>query len=1027
MEQRFEPAAVEARISQQWEAAGAFRAGRPERAGAETFCVVIPPPNVTGNLHMGHALNNTLQDILCRYHRMNGKDVLWQPGTDHAGIATQIVVERQLMENQEPGRREMGREKFLERVWKWKNESGGAIVNQLKRLGASCDWSRERFTMDEGLSKAVAKVFVALHRDGLIYKAKRLVNWDPKFQTAISDLEVVQADVKGSFKWARADSAPLDVATLSKVLDRNAGGHLFYFDYPVVDSLGEPTGEFLTVATTRPETMLGDTGVAVHPEDERFRHLVGKRVRLPLVGRLIAIIADEYSDPEKGTGAVKITPAHDFNDFEVGKRHEAEGVRQINILDSEARVQLQGNLAFFDGLDTADHDSARLVATLDGQDRFVARKRVVEMMALAGLLAKIEPHAHTVPHGDRSNVVIEPWLTDQWYVDAKTLAQPALAAVREGRTLFTPANWQKTYFEWLENIQPWCVSRQLWWGHQIPAWYAPWGSVYVEETAEAACAAGLADGVERGALTAAEADAIAQDPERLAQTFTRDEDVLDTWFSSALWPFSTLGWPDETPELKRFYPTQVLVTGFDIIFFWVARMVMATKYFTGQVPFREVYINAIVRDAEGQKMSKSKGNTLDPLDLIDGIELEPLVAKSTGSLLIPQVREKVEKRIRRDYPDGIPAIGTDALRFTFAALASYSRTINFDIKRAEGYKAFCNKLWNAARYVLGAMGDTPIPEEAEARGDLMPPGTVVVAPGQWPNTEAERWILTRLKQTLGEAEQHYVTYRFDLLAQTLYEFVWNEYCDWFIEFSKPYLNAKVAVDLQGEGDSRSPDIQHVESYRYTLLHVLESVLRALHPLIPFTTEEIWQSVAPRLGLTEASLMQRPWPRADEIVADDAATAEIEWFKNVLGGIRRIRSEMNISPAKTIPLLLADGDASDRVRVAKFATQISFLARVEAPQWIEAGAEEPAAAAAVVGSLRVMIPLAGLIDLDAEKIRLAKEITRIAGEIRKCEGKLGNANFVANAPAEVVEQERQRITDWNTTLTALREQAAKLQG
>ena len=737
MEQRFEPAAVEARISQQWEAAGAFRAGRPERAGAETFCVVIPPPNVTGNLHMGHALNNTLQDILCRYHRMNGKDVLWQPGTDHAGIATQIVVERQLMENQEPGRREMGREKFLERVWKWKNESGGAIVNQLKRLGASCDWSRERFTMDEGLSKAVAKVFVALHRDGLIYKAKRLVNWDPKFQTAISDLEVVQADVKGSFKWARADSAPLDVATLSKVLDRNAGGHLFYFDYPVVDSLGEPTGEFLTVATTRPETMLGDTGVAVHPEDERFRHLVGKRVRLPLVGRLIAIIADEYSDPEKGTGAVKITPAHDFNDFEVGKRHEAEGVRQINILDSEARVQLQGNLAFFDGLDTADHDSARLVATLDGQDRFVARKRVVEMMALAGLLAKIEPHAHTVPHGDRSNVVIEPWLTDQWYVDAKTLAQPALAAVREGRTLFTPANWQKTYFEWLENIQPWCVSRQLWWGHQIPAWYAPWGSVYVEETAEAACAAGLADGVERGALTAAEADAIAQDPERLAQTFTRDEDVLDTWFSSALWPFSTLGWPDETPELKRFYPTQVLVTGFDIIFFWVARMMMMGLHFRHEIPFRDVYIHALVRDERGAKMSKSKGNVIDPLDLVD-------------------------------------KYGADALRFTLAAMAAQGRDIKMSTNRVEGYRNFATKLWNAARF-------------AEINGCVRVAG---FDPKQV-REPLNRWILGEAAGAINETAGAIEAFRFNDAANAAYRFVWNVFCDWHLELAKPVLQGGV--------------------------------------------------------------------------------------------------------------------------------------------------------------------------------------------------------------------------------------------
>ncbi|MBV8662980.1 MAG: class I tRNA ligase family protein, partial [Hyphomicrobiales bacterium] len=574
MEKSFEAAAVETRVAALWEREGAFRAGRPERAAAEPFCVVIPPPNVTGNLHMGHALNNTLQDILCRYHRMNGKDVLWQPGTDHAGIATQMVVERQLAERQEADRRTLGRDAFLARVWEWKAESGGAIVDQLKRLGASCDWSRERFTLDEGLSRAVAKVFVQLHREGLIYKAKRLVNWDPKFQTAISDLEVVQVECKGSFKWSREDGAPLDEAALGKTLGRNPNGHLYYFDYPVVDAAGEPTGEVVTVATTRPETMLGDSAVAVHPDDPRFQRLIGQKVRLPLVGRLIAIVADAYSDPEKGTGAVKITPAHDFNDFEVGRRHESEGARQINILDAEARISLKGNLAFFEGLEAGDHELARLIATLDGVDRFEARKRIVALMAADGLLQKIEPHAHTVPHGDRSNAVVEPWLTDQWYVDAKTLAQPALEAVREGKTLFVPKNWEKTYFDWLENIQPWCVSRQLWWGHQIPAWYAPWGAVYVEEDEDAAFAAALADGVERGVLSPEDAGKLASDPDQLRETFERDSDVLDTWFSSALWPFSTLGWPDETAELKRFYPTNVLVTGFDIIFFWVARMMM---------------------------------------------------------------------------------------------------------------------------------------------------------------------------------------------------------------------------------------------------------------------------------------------------------------------------------------------------------------------------------------------------------------------------------------------------------------------
>src|SRR3984885_8599302 len=616
MDKSFDFAAAEGRASALWEETGAFRAGRADRAGAQPFCVVIPPPNVTGNLHMGHALNNTLQDILCRYWRMKGRDVLWQPG--------------------------------------------GAIVAQLRRLGASCDWSRERFTLDEGLSRAVAKVFVQLYREGLVYKDKRLVNWDPKFQTAISDLEVVQVETKGAFKWSREDGAPLDAVALARVLAKNPNGHLYYLEYPVVDAEGEETGERLTVATTRPETMLGDTAVAVHPDDPRYQHLFGRLLRLPLVGRLIAIVADEYSDPEKGAGAVKITPAHDFNDFEVGKRHEAEGARAINILDAQGQVTLKGNVDFFEGLES-DNDHARLIAAVDGQDRFVARGRIVEMMALAGLLAKIEPHAHAVPHGDRSNVVIEPWLTDQWYADAKTLAEPAIAAVREGKTQFVPKNWEKTYFDWLENIQPWCVSRPLWWGHDIPAWYPPWGAVFVEETEDAAYAAALADGVERGALTEAEAEALAGDPVRLGEMFKRDGDVLDTWFSSALWPFSTLGWPDETPELKRFYPTAALVTGFDIIFFWVARMMMMGLHFKEEVPFHDVYIHALVRDEKGAKMSKSKGNVIDPLDLIN-------------------------------------RFGADALRFTLAAMAAQGRDIKLSEARIEGYRNFATKLWNAARF-----------------------------------------------------------------------------------------------------------------------------------------------------------------------------------------------------------------------------------------------------------------------------------------------------------------------------------------
>ncbi|WP_445146147.1 valine--tRNA ligase [Dyella sp. Tek66A03] len=947
MEKSFEPSQIESTWYSRWEASGDFK---PSGRG-EPYCILLPPPNVTGTLHMGHAFQQTVMDMLIRYQRMRGMNTLWQVGTDHAGIATQKIVENQLA-NDDKTRHDLGREAFIERVWKWKEESGSTITNQMRRIGAAADWSRERFTMDEGLSAAVRKVFVEWYRAGLIYRGNRLVNWDPLLGTAVSDLEVNNVE---------------------------RDGHMWSLRYPTADG-----STSLVVATTRPETMLGDVAVAVHPEDERYAHLIGKTLTLPLTGREIPVIGDDYVDREFGTGCVKITPAHDFNDYAIGQRHN---LAPISIFTLDAKV------------------NENAPAKYQGLDRFEARKRVLADLEAEGLLVETKPHKLQVPVSQRSDAVIEPMLTDQWFLDLttdelpegrakpagtiggrKAITEPALDAVRSGEIKFVPENWSTTYTQWLDNIQDWCISRQLWWGHRIPAWYDEAGNIFVGED---------------------EADARAHGTVAPVGALRQDDDVLDTWFSSALWPFSTLGWPAEGPVKNEhgeivadwqhdqiFLPSAVLVTGFDIIFFWVARMVMATKYFTGLVPFREVYINAIVRDAEGQKMSKSKGNTLDPLDLIDGIELEPLVEKSTKSLLIPQVREKVEKRIRKDYPNGIPAIGTDALRFTFAALASYSRTINFDIKRAEGYKAFCNKLWNAARFVLMNMPEGELPAPADA-----------------PATEAERWILTRLKQTLLDVEQHFASYRFDLLAQELYEFTWNEFCDWFLELSKPALN----------GD----DALAAASTRHTLVVVLETVLRALHPIVPFISEEIWQSVAPKLGLAEGGLMQRPWPRADEIAADEAATAEIEWFKNVLSGIRRIRAEMNIAPGKTIPLLLADGDATDRSRAAKFAAQISFLARVDAPQWIASGADEPAAAAAVVGSLRVLIPLAGLIDLGAEKTRLAKEIARIESEIKKCEGKLGNANFVANAPAEVVTQERQRIADWGVQLHALREQAQKL--
>lgn len=934
MDKSFEPSQIESKWYARWEASGDFK---PSGHG-EPYCILLPPPNVTGTLHMGHAFQQTVMDMLIRYQRMRGMNTLWQVGTDHAGIATQKIVENQLaVENKT--RHDLGREAFIERVWQWKEESGSTITNQMRRLGVAADWSRERFTMDPGLSAAVRKVFIDWFRAGLIYRGNRLVNWDPALGTAVSDLEVNNVEREG---------------------------HMWSIRYPVTGS-----DKSIVVATTRPETMLGDVAVAVHPEDERYAHLIGKTLTLPLSDRQIPVIGDDYVEREFGTGAVKITPAHDFNDYAIGQRHN---LAPINIFTLDAKV------------------NENAPAKYQGLDRFEARKRVLADLEAEGLLVETKPHKLQVPVSQRSDAVVEPMLTDQWFLDLtsekgrKEITEPALDAVRSGEVKFVPENWSTTYTQWLENIQDWCISRQLWWGHRIPAWYDEAGNIFVGED---------------------EADARAHATTSPVGALRQDDDVLDTWFSSALWPFSTMGWPADGPVKNEhgdvvadwqhdqiFLPSAVLVTGFDIIFFWVARMVMATKYFTGRVPFREVYINAIVRDAEGQKMSKSKGNTLDPLDLIDGIELEPLVVKSTKSLLIPQVREKVEKRIRKDYPTGIPAIGTDALRFTFAALASYSRTINFDIKRAEGYKAFCNKLWNAARFVLMNLPEGELP-----------------APTAAPVTEAERWILTRLKQTLTDVEQHFTSYRFDLLAQELYEFTWNEFCDWFLELSKPALN----------GD----DALAAASTRHTLVVVLETVLRALHPIVPFLSEEIWQSVAPKLALTENGLMQRPWPRADEITADDAATAEIEWFKNVLSGIRRIRAEMNIAPGKTIPLLLADGDASDRSRAAKFAAQISFLARVDTPQWIESGADEPAAAAAVVGSMRVLIPLAGLIDLSAEKTRLGKEIVRIETEIKKCEGKLGNANFVANAPPEVVTQERQRIADWGTQLNALREQAQKL--
>ncbi len=947
MDKSFDAKAVEPRVSALWEETGAFRAGRPDRAAAKPFCVVIPPPNVTGNLHMGHALNNTLQDILCRYQRMNGADVLWQPGTDHAGIATQMVVERMLMEAQEPDRRTIGREAFLKRVWAWKTESGGAIVQQLKRLGASCDWSRERFTLDEGLSRAVSKVFVQLYREGLVYKDKRLVNWDPTFQTAISDLEVVQIESRGSFKWSRDDGAPFDGASLARVLARNPNGHLYYFDYPVADSDGEETGERVTVATTRPETMLGDTAVAVHPEDERYKRLIGRQLRLPLVGRLITIVGDDYSDPEKGTGAVKITPAHDFNDFEVGKRHEAEGARPINILDATAKVFLKDNLAFFEGVES-DHDHARLIAAVDGQDRFAARLRIVEMMALAGLLAKVEPHTHMVPHGDRSNAVIEPWLTDQWYVDAKTLAEPAIAAVREGRTQFVPKSWEKTYFDWLENIQPWCVSRQLWWGHQIPAWYSPWGGVFVEETEDAAYAAALADGVERGVLSDDEARAIAADPARLDEMFARDEDVLDTWFSSALWPFSTLGWPDETPELKRFYPTDVLVTGFDIIFFWVARMMMMGLHFQNEIPFRDVYIHALVRDEKGAKMSKSKGNVIDPIDLID-------------------------------------RYGADALRFTLAAMAAQGRDIKLSQSRVEGYRNFATKLWNASRF-------------AEMNG-------CVRVAGFDPASACEplnRWILGEAAKASAEIAGAIESYRFNDAANAVYRFVWSVFCDWCLELAKPVLQG--GVDSAARAETQA-----------TIAHVLDAIYAMLHPFMPFLTEEVWAIKGESGPARAGPLALGPWPR-EGLEVDEAVESEIGWVVDLIGEIRSVKSEMGVPPSTLAPLILVAPSERAARSAEAWSESIKRLARVET---IETAPAAPAGALQLlVRGEMVALPLAGLVDLAAEGVRLDNEIVKVRAEIAKVEAKLGNDDFLARAPDDVVAEHEERREAFQERLAKL---------
>jgi len=962
MEKTYNPHAIEQRWYQLWEQRGYFA---PQGKGP-AYCIMIPPPNVTGSLHMGHAFQDTIMDALTRYHRMNGENTLWQVGTDHAGIATQMVVERQLAA-QRKSRHDLGRNAFLDAVWQWKGESGGAITRQLRRLGASPDWSRERFTMDEGLSDAVREVFVRLHEEGLIYRGKRLVNWDPVLHTAVSDLEVISEE---------------------------ENGRLWHMRYPLADDSGH-----LVVATTRPETMLGDAAVAVHPDDERYKHLIGQLVDLPLTGRRIPIVADDYVDPDFGTGCVKITPAHDFNDYGVWQRHRDTAALQalphnglINIFTVDARIK-DTSLDDFSwghkapdeqGATPADEDGLAGTAVADlipkqyhGLDRFAVRKRIVADLEAAGLMDKIEPHKLMVPRGDRSGAVIEPLLTDQWYVKVGPLAKPAIEAVESGAIKFVPDNWKNTYFEWMRNIEDWCISRQIWWGHRIPAWYDDKGDVYVGRS-----------------------EAEIREKHRLGPDIRlkQDEDVLDTWFSSALWPFSTLGWPRQTEELKTFYPTSVLVTGFDIIFFWVARMIMMGLKFTGEVPFREVYIHGLVRDAHGQKMSKSKGNILDPIDLIDGIDLETLVTKRTTGLMQPEMAKSIEKATRKEFSQGIPAHGTDALRFTFASLASTGRDIRFDLGRIEGFRNFCNKIWNASRYVLMQVSSSKAIDKTR--------NSILSLP--------DRWILSRLQMVIQQAREHCEAYRFNLMSQVIYEFIWNEFCDWYLELTKPTLSG---------ADNSKPETRN--SQLSTLVDTLETALRLLHPLMPFITEEIWQRVAPLAGKNGDTIMLQAYPVADSSLIDNEAVAEMSWLMEFILGVRKIRGEMNIPPRKPLPVLLQNHSPQDRTRVEATRAYTSFLSSLESIAFLETDEIAPEAATALVGEMKVLIPMAGLIDKQAELTRLAKEIEKLKAEATRCEQKLQNPSFVERAPTQVVAKERQRLDEMHSALTKLQEQSARI--
>ena len=917
MDKTFEPQSIEQQCYKSWEEAGLFKAS----GSGDPYCILLPPPNVTGSLHMGHGFQQTIMDALTRYHRMKGDNTLWQVGTDHAGIATQMVVERQLNAEGKT-RHDLGREDFINKVWEWKEHSGGTITGQMRRLGTSPDWSREVFTMDEDLSKAVTEVFVKLHEEGLIYRGKRLVNWDPVLHTAVSDLEV---------------------------LNEEEDGHMWHMRYPLADGSGE-----LVVATTRPETMLGDTAVAVHPDDERYQGFIGKEIKLPITGRLIPVIADDYVDQEFGTGCVKITPAHDFNDYDMGKRHN---LPMINILTDDAKINDDAPEAY------------------RGLDRFDARKQIVADLDAQGSLVKIEPHKLKVPRGDRTGAVIEPYLTDQWYVAVESLAKPAIEAVESGEIRFVPENWNKTYYQWMHNIQDWCISRQLWWGHRIPAWYDENGKVFVGRTEE----------------EVREKHGLGSDV-----TLSQDDDVLDTWFSSALWPFATMGWPEETPDLETFVPSSVLVTGFDIIFFWVARMIMMTKKFTGKIPFKDIYITGLIRDENGDKMSKSKGNVLDPIDLIDGIDIESLVTKRTAGMMQPQLAEKIAKRTRKQFPDGIQAYGTDALRFTFAAMASTSRDINFDMARVEGYRNFCNKIWNASRFVLMNT------EEHDTGRDG----------GEMVLSMADRWIWAKFQQTLVEFEKALEDYRFDIAAQTVYEFTWNQFCDWYLELTKPVLSNDASTEAEKRGT------------RHTLINILESLLRMLHPLMPFITDTIWQRVVPLSALkvdAGASIMVQAFPEVDAAKQDDKVLADIEWVKKFIVGIRNIRGEMDISPNKPLNALLKNVSDEDARRLDAAKAFLDKLSKLETVTILKDGEEAPASATALVGEMEILIPMAGLIDKDAELARITKAMEKIEKDVSRTRGKLGNEKFVSNAPEAVIEKERGKLEEGEKALAKLKEQ------